>query len=89
MQYNQENLEIIECFKLLEEHNYFPKHIIDQARNRQEIKKIKLLMTKKSDNDEDREILQTRLKECLKKEVYFQKINKSSFFKRIIRKICG
>jgi DNA polymerase III delta prime subunit len=91
MSHYNEDLEYInEIVNLLEVNNFLPPKLTERARNRCQINRFKRLIDTEN-NTEVREQIQIKLKECLDKEIKYQKIfskfNKTKFIMRLIRKL--
>ena len=90
--YNEELAYINEVFNLLEVSNFLPPKILERAKNRVQINNLKKSIEQEK-NIEYKETIQENLKECLDKEIKYQKLfskfNKEKFIVKLLRKIRG
>ena len=91
--YNNDELEYInEVINLLEVNKFLPPKLLERAKNRVQINNLKRLIDAEK-NIETREQMQIKLKECLDKEIKYQKtfskFNKDKFLVRLLRKLGG
>jgi len=88
--YNEELEFVNEVINLLEVNNFLPPNLLERAKNRVQINQFKRLIDTEK-NIEVKEQMQLKLKECLDKEIKFQKafskFNRNKFLMRLIRKI--
>jgi len=93
MSHFDEELEYInEVFNLLDVNNFLPPKLLERAKNRVNINKLKHLVESEK-NIEVKEQLQVKLNEHLDKEIkyqkFFSKFNKDKFIVRLLKKLHG
>ena len=88
--FNEELEYINEIVNLLEVNNFLPPKLLERAKNRVQLNQLKRMIDTEK-NIEVKEQLQTKQKECLDKEIKYQKIfskfNSNKFLLRLIRKL--
>jgi hypothetical protein len=92
MNFEEENIEkkvdfILDILNLLEIENILPKEIVDRARNRAQVNELKDKLIDKYDEN-----VNTQLKQCLAKEIEYQKKSKEqrhSKIRKFVRQIRG
>ena len=88
--YNDELEYINEVINLLEVNKFLPPKLLERAKNRVQINNLKRLIDVEK-NIETREQMQIKLKECLDKEIKYQKIfsklNKEKFIMKLFNKL--